>query len=330
MDKSINYKKRVLFLGVGLYNYDKIIFDELSRQYEVTYICLFPLKKEHKFLFSFLSHFYSGKVDSTNSDMIFEKLRELGEKEFDYIFAVKGSKLNQLHFDFLNSHYPNAKKILYLWDAWDLIENKDVLLYNFKDIYTFDSEDSKKYGFNLRPLFYVQTSKSNVARDIDISFIGTEHSNRLENLRKIKSLCEAHNLSYFFRLKTTNLPILKARYGIKPYNSNDLNILVNKSLPYNEVMSISDRSKCVIDFSHPAQCGLTMRTIETIANGCKLITTNRYIKEYKDLPENSYLIIDDKTTDEMVIKFLVEPIESFQIPERYTLGSFVNELIPQR
>lgn len=327
MDKSINKKQRVLFLGVGLYNYDKIIYQELSRRYEVSYVCLYPLKKEHKFLYSLLSHFFSGKVDSTNSKMIFEKLKDFRDNSFDYIFTIKGSKLNQSHFDYLDEHYPKARKILYLWDAWSLIENKEVLLRNFQEIFTFDSEDSKKYGFTLRPLFYTKCSNQNVAKNIDISFIGTEHSNRLENLRRIKTLCKSEKLTYFFRLMTTNVPIIKAHLNIAPYNRSDLDILVRKPLSYDEVMSFSDRSRCVVDFSHPAQCGLTMRTIETIANGCKLITTNRYINEYRDLPENSFLVIDESTTDECIINFLVKPVTAFNISKRYTLESFINELI---
>lgn len=321
-------KKRVLFLGVGLYNYDSLLIIELSKKYDVSYIPLFPLRKEHRIKWSILSHLNRfHEINDINSKLILEKLTSLGGKPVDFVFVVKGSRLDQIHFDYINLHFPKAEKILYLWDTWSLIENKEVLLNNFSKIYTFDSEDSRCFGFKLRPLFYSNETYEFVDDVFDVSFVGTEHSNRLEKIRMIKKICKENGLSYYFRLKTTNLPFLKSRMGISPYSKDDIDIVTNKALNYQEVLSITRKSKCVVDLAHPAQCGLTMRTLETLALGRKLITTNKYIKEYSDLDSSWYLVIDNNTSAEEILRFLETPCGPINLPKRYSITSFIDELI---
>ena len=179
-----------------------------------------------------------------------------------------------------------------------------MLLNNFPTIYSFDTEDCKNFGFKLRPLFYTEKKDVLSNKDIDVSFIGTEHSDRLDKLRKLKKICIDNRISFYLRLKTTMLPLLKARINASGYNSADLDILTRRPLTYEEVMNITKRSKCVVDFSHPKQCGLTMRTIETFAMGCRLITSNKYIKEYLDLHPSWYLVIDENTNVDDILFFI--------------------------
>ncbi len=320
-------KKRVLFLGVGLYNYDSLILDALSKLYDVSYVYLFPIKKK-KFLYRFLSHTNNNKeIQTTNSRLLFESIKKAMTCEYDYVFAVKGSRLEQCHFDYINKKSPRAQKILYLWDAWELIENKTTLLKNFNKIYSFDSEDCRKYGFVLRPLFYNINDNKKENRIFDVSFIGTEHSNRLERLREIKEICKEEGYNYFFRLKTTYLPVLKSILGLRPYKRDDIDIVSFKPLNYDEVLSITRRTKCVLDLVHPSQCGLTMRTLETFALGCKLITTNKYLNEYEDLDPSWYYIIDNELNLKEICSFISTPCKPINIPYKYSLDSFINELI---
>ena len=321
-------KKKVLFIGAGLYNYDTTLINELCKNYIVSYVYMFPFKKQHSLQWSILSHFNKTEIiRDLNSGLVLAKLKKLENQDFDYVLIIKGSKLCQIHFDYFRSHFPRARIILYLWDAWSLIENKQTLINNVDVIYTFDSEDSRKYGFKLRPLFYVTKNRTEVVNRYDASFIGTDHSDRLEKLRFIKDICQKNNLNYYFRLKTTKTPIVKSRLGIAPYHKEDLALLVNKPLKYNAVLQITQQSGCVIDFSHPAQCGLTMRTLETLALGRKLITTNKYIRDYKDLNPSWYFVLDDNTNANGLLDFIKRPIFDIEIPDRYSIAEFIKEVL---
>lgn len=326
--KNMTEKKRVLFIGVGLYHYDSVLINQMTKSYIVNYINMFPVKKEHKLKWTIMSHLNKNQmINEMNSQIVLERLKKLGEKEFDYIFIIKGSRLYQCHFDYLKERYPRAKIILYLWDAWSLIENQKVLIDNVDTIYTFDSEDSRKYGFKLRPLFYTYTNQEVQNKRYDVSFIGTDHSDRFDRLKLIKDLCQKNKLKYLFRLKTTNGPMIKARFGWTPYRRDDLDIITNKSLKYDEVLAITRQSRCVIDFSHPAQCGLTMRTLEALALGCKLITTNQYIKEYKDLNPSWYCVLGEDLKANKVLDFIHAPSSDIEIPYNYSIEAFIKELL---
>lgn len=322
-----NIKKKVLFLGVGLYNYDNLICNELSKNYEVSYVYLVPVKKIPKWKYSLLSHL--GKTDylsRLNSELLLTSLENLKGINFDFIFVIKGSRLQDVHMDYIESNFTSAKKILYLWDSWSLIENKSVLSKYFKTIYSFDSEDCKKYGFKLRPLFYAVKNEGSSNKEYDISFMGTNHSDRLEKLRAFRLLCDKNNFKYFLRLKTTGYPILSARFNYGKYQKSDLDMLTTNFMTYEETMELTRKSKAVIDFAHPAQCGLTIRTLESLAMGCKLLTSNKYIKEYKDIPSECYCVLPEADED-VVLSFLQREAPAFSLPEKYSISGFINELL---
>ena len=322
-----NLKKKVLFLGVGLYNYDSLICRELSKEYEVSYIYLVPVKKISKWKYFILSHLGKNEhLRKINSKLLMNELKDLNGIQFDFIFVIKGSRLEEVHVEYLANNFPTAKKVLYLWDSWSLIENQPVLCSYFNNIYSFDSEDCKKYGFKFRPLFYVTQNNNLHKRVYDVSFIGTDHSDRLEKLRAFRELCDKNGLNYFFRLKTTGYPILCAWLNYGRYKKNDLNMFTTSFMSYDETMNITKMSKTVIDFAHPAQCGLTIRTLESLAMGCKLLTSNNYIREYKDIPSDYYCAISE-ADESTILSFLQRDLPPFSLPKNYSISSFIKDLL---
>lgn len=325
MGKSI--KKKVLFLGVGLYNYDNLICDELSKKYDVTYIYLVPVKKIPKWKYFIFSHLGQKEyIRKLNSKLLMDDLEREKSTHFDYIFVIKGSRLEDYHMKYIDDKFPAAKKVLYLWDSWSLIENQSVLRKYFDNVYSFDSEDCKKYGFTFRPLFYAKQIDKTQVKEYDVSFIGTDHSDRLEKLRAFRLLCENNGLKCYLRLKTTGFPMMCAWLNYGRYKKNDLDMFTNRFMSYNETMEIISKSRTVIDFSHPAQCGLTIRTLESLAMGCKLLTSNKYIKEYEDIPSNFYCVISE-TDEKALISFLNSSVPLISLPEKYSISSFINDLL---
>lgn len=320
-------KKKVLFLGVGLYNYDNLICCELSKKYDVTYIYLVPVKKMSKWKYFFLNHLgLKEYIRKLNSKLLMKDLEREEKTHFDYIFVIKGSRLENEHMKYIDDKFPNAKKVLYLWDSWSLIENKPVLSKYFNNIFSFDSEDCKKYGFTFRPLFYAKKNNIIQEKEYDICFIGTDHSDRLEKLRTFRRLCDKNGLKYYIRLKTTGFPMLCAWLNCGRYKKSDFDMLTNKFTSYNETMEIISKSRTVIDFSHPAQCGLTIRTLESLAMGCKLVTSNKYIKEYDDIPSYYYCVISE-TDENALINFLNKCVPSISLPEKYSITGFISDLL---
>lgn len=93
------------------------------------------------------------------------------------------------------------------------------------------------------------------------------------------------------------------------------------------VANIMHRSKAILDIQHPAQTGLTMRTIETLGIGRKLITTNTDIVNYDFYNEENILVID-RTNPVIPNSFIEHNAKevSQQIYQKYSLNGWIEEI----
>ena len=95
-----------------------------------------------------------------------------------------------------------------------------------------------------------------------------------------------------------------------------------------DVARITSQSRAVLDVEHPRQRGLTMRTIETLLAGNKLLTTNNHLLDC-DLYDASRAQIIDRNAPRIDPAFLdqaVKPI-SQELRDRYSCEAWAKELI---
>lgn len=324
-------KKKLLFIGVGFYNYDKYITDELSKSYTVSYINSKGFEQKHPIisyicttigLYILINYLHNRYIGS--------KLENINDAYFDIVFVIRGENLKSEHLAWIKNKSPKAKYILYLWDSFIGHKNLDEIVPYFDKKYSFDSQDCLKTDFTLRPLFYFdEVIKKNCRKENTITFIGVDHSIRYKYLKRMKELCKRYNIDYSFHLFIGKVNSLKLRYfpALSKYDTHDLDILSTKQIPYIEYTDLIAKSKVVIDIANTGQTGLTMRTIESLAMGAKLITTNKYIKEYKDIAPSSYLVIDDDTPNETIVAFVNHNSIVADFPSSYSYKNALREMI---
>jgi hypothetical protein len=96
-----------------------------------------------------------------------------------------------------------------------------------------------------------------------------------------------------------------------------------KPLSRSEVFDVIKRTKIIVDIEHPGQKGLTMRTIETLGGGRKLVTTNSSISDYDFFNERNACIID-RMTPLVPQGFKQSDYLSLnKVAERYSLKSWI-------
>ena len=319
--------KKFLFIGVGFHIYDYLIVKELERSYDVSYINVNSYKKEHPKQLSFYQRLgMNDKAVRNFERRIQQDIDSLANIKFDIIFVIKGEYLSESNMRSLKQNNPQSRYVLYLWDSWKNIDNREVLLKYFKgDIFSFDSVDSKDYGFKLRPLFYIPAETSD-ERIIDISFVGVNHSRRYEWLSNLKQIAKSNNLIYFIYLNVGYFNYYKNLYLTHRYKMDDIDILKKEILPFVEYQRVSLSSRIVLDYPNDNQTGLTMRTIESLGMGARLITTNKYIKEYSDIPNDLYLVITRDNIDVSKVVEFIKKNSSNKLPPRYTIAGFLEEL----
>jgi hypothetical protein len=220
-----------------------------------------------------------------------KKLKKI--KEIDKILVISPECLSLKLLKHIKKITDAKESILYMWDSFNNKKNAKKVIPFFNKILTFDREDANRMNIYFRPLFYCSSKKyiDKNDRHIDISFIGTGHSDRAKIISLINEQCQKKNMFFYLYLQH---PLVY--YYNKVTNPNFRGIKKNKFhfSPFNyvEFEQIIESSKAVVDIEHPAQKGLTMRTFEILGKETKLITTNKTIKEYDFYNDKNILIID--------------------------------------
>lgn len=131
----------------------------------------------------------------------------------------------------------------------------------FDFIITTDSHDAKKYNILFFPLIY---SKPRPAEKTDIcydlSFVGNDKG-RGKLLSDINKKVKSSGLKTFVKCRGEERTS-------------------NKWMKYSEVTDIVKKSNCILEIVQEGQTAITLRTLEAIYYGKKLLTNNADIKKY--------------------------------------------------
>jgi len=244
-----------------------------------------------------------------------KRLHQLDPSSVSHVLVIKGEGLSRGVVVRMRETLALASIGLYLWDSVENVIGVSKMLTAFDSVATFDPVDAKTFGWTYRPLFgHNISSKKVIAAPIefDWSFIGTIHSDRHHVIHRLRQRygeqLKSFVLGYFqspfllFIRLLLDWTLWFARKGT----------LSTKPMSAADVAKVIECSKAVLDVEHPSQRGLTIRTIETLLSGKKLVTTNNHIFD-SDLFDPSRVCVIDRTNPEIPVDFLSQPF--LQIPE---------------
>lgn len=253
-----------------------------------------------------INSYYQNIIDSTKGLSV------------DYLFLVAPETISASYIDKLKLLHSGLKVYTYFWDS---VKNKINAL-SYLDLsdkfYSFDSNDIKiDKRIIFLPLFYIkdyEQIKQITSEPVhDIAFIGTAHSDRYDLVKKIESQAVNYNLRLFFYFYSpSKILFYFQRVFKKEFKKFALNDIYFKPLSKKEVSELIKKSKVVIDIHHPQQAGLTMRTIEMLGAGKKIITTNKNVTKYDFFNEANVHFIE-RDAPELNLEFCLS--EYHDIPQ---------------
>lgn len=314
--------KKILFIGIGFYDYESTIKKSLEKHGSIVDFYL----EQPNYLLSGLYGKIINKLKYKKN--IIEKhhnkmLDETKLKKYDIVFVLKGENLTKDFIKSLKLQQEKAIFIMYQWDSINRVSNALEMIPYFDKVLSFDRIDCEKYEkLEFRPLFF-RESKNEEKLDYkyDLVFIGWLHADRMGLIKKIEDICKIKNIKTFIYLFT----------GIKTYMSfllkKQAQNLYIKPLDYLNVNKSHTNTKVILDLPHPLQNGLTMRTIEAIGANKKLITTNEDIKNYDFYDEDNICILD-KENITIEKDFFEKPYKkiSKDIKNKYSLDSWIEDV----
>lgn len=223
-------------------------------------------------------------------------LKRFDRAIYDYVLVINGQTMSIEMLKFLRASYSSAKFIFYIWDSFDNKPYAVKSLDYYDKCLSFDPVSCKIHGLSLRPLFFgpefdIEHKEENT---LDISFIGTAHSDRPAVLHKIDENLDK-DIKKFWYLYVKADWVLKYQKITNPgFNGPDKSLFGSKPIPRNTLREIFLASASIVDIEHDKQTGLTIRTFEAIGSRRKLITTNQDVENYDFYDPNNIIIIDRK------------------------------------
>jgi methylmalonyl-CoA mutase cobalamin-binding subunit len=328
-------RRRVLFLGSPFFGYYQHIIEAFeSHGFDVDHYNDRP--SENSFLKAAI------RVRPALVDRIVDRyqakiISETRAHRYDLIFVVNGKAFTPAFINELKSHQRDAETVLYLWDAIGLYPHVLGFAPLFDRRYTFDSADAATYpSFTLWPLFYTDDYRAiGEAATVeefehDIINVCSAHANRYTLMKWLVPDLRAAGLRVFSYLYLNRLQFVYNRVRLKAFAQARAREFNFRTLPVPDYIALLRRSKAVLDVSHSAQTGLTIRTIETLGARRKLVTTNVDVKNYDFYDPSRVLIIDAERPDVSAIKeFVALPQDELDptIYRHYGIHNWVGEMI---
>ena len=322
--------KRILFFSAHLFGYQNdirlamesvgAIVDYYDERPANNFLVKGVIRINRNLLAGYINHYYN-KI-----------IKEPLQKEYDYVFFIKGESISASNVRRLKQFHPEANFIIYHWDSIANNSNAQNLLPYFDRVFSFDKIDCERLGLHFLPLFYTPDYANIPYYDkeikYDMLFVGTTHSDRYKLVKRIEEqiikmggLC----LTWFY------FPSKILYYKMKIQNSYLRQIPVHtfhfKPMSKELLLQLYAGSRIIIDVQHPKQTGLTMRCIETLGAKRKLITTNYYITEYDFYNPDNILVVD-RNLPYVPEKFLNEPYRDTpkEIYESYSIKNWLSSI----
>lgn len=164
--------------------------------------------------------------------------------------------------EIIAERHKDKRLIFYYWNPVKLSMNPNKIPPAFEK-WSYSLFDSKKYGlkfndtFTFSDLFSVR-KRNNIIK-YDIVFVGKDKG-RKKSLLTIKKAFEKEGLRCYFHITATHPKIQRFGY--------------NHPISYEELLSIEDESKAILDLYLEPRSGFSLRVIEAAFLNKTLITNN--------------------------------------------------------
>lgn len=230
------------------------------------------------------------------STLFRHRLQKFGKKEYDFVLVVVGLTVSPSFLNELKLANPKAYFVYYTWDS---VSNRSVALKHAQSCdraFTFDPHDANKYGLEYRPLFFrqdIMNSRSiNTNFKYQVSFVASLHSDRYKVFKSILAALPHKTKVFSHIFVPSHLVLLAYRFLLPKVLFAKTSDFKFKSMSRDSLIAVYQESQIILDIEHPDQNGLTIRTLEALGAGKKLITTNSEIMSSDFYDPNNHLVVD--------------------------------------
>lgn len=310
--------QKIVVISLDHWNYDKHIISDLQSKGITSQHINFGDYK-HPSFFSRIKNFFFKVFLKKNlkkilrQEYIIEKLESIGKQ--DQILVINPDLIEKKYHLKIKEH--TRKYIAYLYDSVARYPVQDLLKGVFDEIYSFDTDDVKKYNFK-------QTTNYNYTEKRDFHWIEAPNyqlfylasfDDRIALLSQIAEKLNALKVTFRFIIvtkKVKEIPFVEIRKD--RINQEDLGEFYNQT-------------NVILDLVRDQQTGLSFRIFEAMAYQKKIITSNAAVRNYDFYNPNNILVLDENNLqiDANFFTTAYQPIPD-AIYQKYTLSHWVDTI----
>lgn len=284
--------KRILFIAPEFFTFHSQIkrgLEELGHQ-----VYILPDRPSKKALMKILIRKFRFLVSPYLKDFYARKMDEI-PADIDEVFIIKGEGIVPATLERMRTRFRKARFQYYLWDSLSQSPGAHLLINRFDRAWTYDLSDSKRdTRLKFTPNFYSLPKTRAPLSDFkyDLTFFGTAHGDRLKVVAKLTESLPKDIRCYRFMYFQAPIMFYFRKFTdpyFKYFRDEELSFKPKFGAEWEDIVG---KSSAILDIQHPNQGGLTIRTLESLAMGFKLVTTDSSIREYPFYDERRIRIID--------------------------------------
>lgn len=317
-----NNRRRLLFIAFDYHEYSRAIHDEFRRLgFESQFHSIQPGLLYLKVARRMPGSIYETMLNRYHRRIIFS----YPENSIDQVVFLQVHQFSQENMELLKKRQPKARYILYNWDAVTTHDYRPYLGY-FHQVWTFDPSDARALDIGYLPLFCIrrfQNIRRNVAIPLSAYFVGNiVNPERYVAVNKFYEFCCHEGIAFDSYLSTTlhGWSVMR-NAGISPKN------VSFRSIGNSDFLAMIERANAVFDFANHKQTGFTMRTMENLCAGKKIITNNPHAREAEFYSPDRFFVFEGMDFSG-VVDFLKEPLRNpFEDFPAYHVQNFARRLL---
>lgn len=340
----------ILFIGTPHMGIYKDVIAQMQRQgYHVDFIAEPESKEDPDNVRGYkgirkLFYKYFTSFEKKNKEFWIHKLAEgKYQKPYDILFVLDGQSIHPEVFSILIARNTHLYAVNYLFDTTSYVYHFEKNFRYFDKIYTFDAYESKKYGINFLPIYWVE-GEHKAHTKFKVFGMGKIDMNRFRLFTFINNITTKLGYPTYIRLQIDRYRFFRIKYLIRKL----LNCVIltpeayfselgtQQSLTPDEFRRKIIESEVVIDTAPANQDGLTARFMWALGAKRKIITTNASACNYAFYSPQQIFIVNTEqlsTIENEIISFITNPlvIPEEQISEinKYRIDNWVSQLLQQ-
>ena len=329
---NINKISKVLLISPEFFNYSQIIKRALEEKGFI--VDWYSDRNGVSFFKKAILRVKKSLANNSIKKYLDKILKETSATAYDYVFVINGEVITANFIEKMRRNQPQAKFVLYMWDALANFKDSELIAPLFDDCYSFDISDcTKNKLFKFLPLFYYnKNAKEDFAKSekiYDYACIATVKPGKIQYLNRIFSQLDSKfSASYKYLFLQSRLVYFYYKLKYKEeFKGTKMSSFKYKRLSPEKCECITRQSRFIVDIPMKNQNGLTIRTFETLSRGQKLLTSNTNITQYDFYSKEIIYLYSKGEIDFKSDFFKKDVVETSVVFEKYFIGEWLNRIL---